>query len=82
MACGSMHIVHLFEKTPKSLQGRCKPRAKELVHFAEAPPVGFALVRHDSANHASMLALAALSVLARFRVQRYKKSSKLRLLIT
>ena len=69
-----MHIVHLFEKTPKSLQGRCKP--------AEAPPVGFALVRHDSANHASMLALAALSVLARFRVQRYKKSSKLRLLIT
>ncbi len=41
--------------------------------IAEAPPVGFALVRRDSANHASMLALAALSVLAPFsgtKVQR------------
>ena len=32
--------------------------------IAEAQPVGFALVRRDSANHASMLALAASSVLA------------------
>ena len=38
----------------------------KLVSIDEAQPVGFALVRHDSANHASMLALAALSVLAVF----------------
>jgi len=43
----------------------------KLASIAEAQPVGFALVRRDSANHASMLALAALSVLAAFRLQRY-----------
>jgi hypothetical protein len=44
--------------------------------IAEAQPVGFALVRRDSANHASMLALAALSVLAAFRLQRYNNFPK------
>jgi hypothetical protein len=52
------------------LQGRCKPNAMELAPIAEAQPVGFAFVQRDSANHASMLALAASSVLARFRVQK------------
>jgi hypothetical protein len=42
----------------------------KLAPIAEAQPVGFAFVRRDSANHASMLALAASSVLARFRVQK------------
>ena len=48
------------------VQGRCKPNAMERVPIAEAQPVGFAIVRRDSANHASMLALAASSVLAAF----------------
>ena len=33
-----MYIIQCF-----SMQGRCKPRAKELVHFVEAPPVFAAL---------------------------------------
>jgi len=57
------------------VQGRCKPNAMERVPIAEAQPVGFALVRRDSANHASMLALAASSVLAAFGCKGTKYSA-------
>ena len=53
----------------------------KVTSIAEAQPVGFAFVRRDSADHASMFLdepsgkaernLAALSVLAAFRLQRY-----------
>ena len=63
----------------------CKPNAMERVPIAEAQPVGFALVRRDSANHASMFlpckrpkverALAASSVLAAFGCKGTKYSA-------
>ena len=44
----------------------------KLALIAEAQPVGVALVRRDSAYHASMLALAASSILAVFTLQKYE----------